>query len=74
MSFNIPTKNFLFRDRMRTTNNILGDCYAAAVVEKWSQDELQKMDNKESSSTCKENQDMPLEDILLQKLNDVAIQ
>jgi len=28
---------------MRTTNNILGDCYAAAVVEHWSQEELKNM-------------------------------
>lgn len=29
-----------FRDRMRTTNNLLGDCYACAVIEKLSQKEL----------------------------------
>ncbi|ODM91337.1 Excitatory amino acid transporter 2 [Orchesella cincta] len=27
-------------DRMRTTNNVLGDCYAAAIIEHWSHDEL----------------------------------
>lgn len=32
------------RDRVRTTNNILGDCYAAALVEHWSKTELQSMD------------------------------
>jgi len=34
--------SFLFRssDRVRTTNNLLGDCYAAAVVEHLSKREL----------------------------------
>ncbi|KAK8745089.1 hypothetical protein OTU49_000455 [Cherax quadricarinatus] len=31
-------------DRFRTTNNMLGDCYTAAIVEHWSQDELKAMD------------------------------
>ncbi|KAG0728391.1 Excitatory amino acid transporter 2 [Chionoecetes opilio] len=31
-------------DRFRTTNNMLGDCYTAAIVEYWSQSELQAMD------------------------------
>ncbi|XP_042243533.1 excitatory amino acid transporter-like isoform X2 [Homarus americanus] len=31
-------------DRFRTTNNMLGDCYTAAIVEHWSQGELQAMD------------------------------
>jgi len=30
-----------FSDRVRTTNNMLGDCYAAAVVEHLSKAELQ---------------------------------
>merc|ERR1711988_2017938 len=33
-----------FVDRCRTTNNMLGDCYAAAVVEALSRKELQAMD------------------------------
>lgn len=36
-----------FRDRLRTTNNILGDCYAAALVEHWSKDELKQMDDRD---------------------------
>ena len=35
---------FLFSDRFRTTNNMLGDCYAAAVVEKLSKKELMACD------------------------------
>lgn len=34
----------IFSDRIRTTNNILGDCYAAAIVEKFSKNELQELD------------------------------
>ena len=32
-------------DRCRTTNNMLGDCYGAAVVETLSRAELSNMDN-----------------------------
>jgi len=31
-------------DRLRTTSNIVSDCYASAVVEKWSQRDLQAED------------------------------
>ena len=34
-----------FVDRCRTTNNMLGDCYGAAVVEFLSRDELRQMDD-----------------------------
>ncbi|XP_052869828.1 excitatory amino acid transporter isoform X1 [Anopheles cruzii] len=33
-----------FVDRIRTTNNLLGDCYAAAIVEYLSRHELQRSD------------------------------
>lgn len=36
--------NFIDRDRIRTTNNMLGDCYAAAVVEQLSKKELMALD------------------------------
>lgn len=36
--------NIDFSDRIRTTNNMLGDCYAAAVVEKLSKKELMALD------------------------------
>lgn len=35
---------FYSSDRFRTTNNMLGDCYAAAVVEKLSKKELMACD------------------------------
>ncbi|XP_042885881.1 excitatory amino acid transporter-like isoform X3 [Penaeus japonicus] len=38
-------------DRFRTTNNMLGDCYTAAIVEHWSQKELQAMDAENSTET-----------------------
>lgn len=36
--------SFDFSDRIRTTNNMLGDCYAAAVVEELSRKELMALD------------------------------
>lgn len=38
-------------DRFRTTNNMLGDCYTAAIVEHWSQNELKAMDADVSADT-----------------------
>ena len=38
--------NFIPRDRCRTTNNMLGDCYGAAVVEALSKKELEAMDKE----------------------------
>jgi len=35
-----------FVDRCRTTNNLLGDCYGAAVVAALSQKELEDMDSE----------------------------
>jgi len=32
------------RDRIRTTNNMLGDCYTAAIVEELSRKELMALD------------------------------
>lgn len=31
-------------DRCRTTSNVMGDCFAAAVIEKFSRKDLIKMD------------------------------
>ena len=38
----------MFSDRCRTTNNMLGDCYAAAVVQSLSNHELEMMDKTEN--------------------------
>ena len=37
-----------FVDRCRTTNNMLGDCYGAAIVEKLSKAELNSMDKNDT--------------------------
>lgn len=34
------------RDRLRTMNNMLGDCYAVAVIEKISQKELRDIEEE----------------------------
>lgn len=44
---------FNFSDRLRTINNMLGDCYAAAVIEKLSQKELHGV-----------HQEVPLEEVV----------
>lgn len=36
-------------DRIRTTNNMLGDCYAAAVLERLSRSELSAQDASNSA-------------------------
>lgn len=41
---NVIHGTYLFSDRMRVTNNILGDCYASVVVEYLSRKELQESD------------------------------
>jgi len=49
-------------DRFRTTNNLLGDCYTAAVVEKWSQEALDAMDAEVTSSDSNETEKVDLTD------------
>merc|ERR1712212_1349347 len=46
-----------FLDRCRTTNNMLGDCYGAAIVESLSRKELEMMDNQEKNTECGEKED-----------------
>jgi hypothetical protein len=43
---------FTFSDRIRTTNNMLGDCYAAAVVEHLSKKELMACDAAAFYQVC----------------------
>jgi len=49
-------------DRFRTTNNLLGDCYTAAVVEKWSREALDAMDAEVTSSDSNETDKVDLTD------------
>eukprot|EP00095_Tigriopus_kingsejongensis_P005935 maker-scaffold316_size209483-snap-gene-1.34 protein:Tk05935 transcript:maker-scaffold316_size209483-snap-gene-1.34-mRNA-1 annotation:"excitatory amino acid transporter 2-like" len=44
-----------FVDRCRTTNNLLGDCYGAAVVEALSKNELEAMDRERDDLERKEH-------------------
>jgi hypothetical protein len=41
----------IFRDRIRTTNNLLGDCYTAAIVEYLSRHELKTLSTSSSYNT-----------------------
>lgn len=50
---NVP--NSYYRDRCRTTNNMLGDAYGAAVVEALSKKELEEMDRERAKQM--ENED-----------------
>lgn len=45
------------RDRCRTTNNLLGDCYCAAVVEALSKNELTRMDEERAVSKKEEEEE-----------------
>lgn len=70
--FNIKgtNRNFVvFRDRIRTTNNVLSDCYAAAVVEVLSRDELVALDAA-SSATCPNMQVTSKERLLKAEQNE----
>lgn len=45
MNSSVNQSNLMIRrDRIRTSNNMLGDCYAAAVVEHLSKKELMACD------------------------------
>lgn len=60
-----------FVDRFRTTNNLLGDCYAVAVVEHLSQKELSE--DSEVSTPGHYNKAIILDDQLSNKLNSVEV-
>lgn len=49
---------FTVSDRLRTTNNLLGDLYATVFVEKFSQEELKMMDARARSSIETNNCDV----------------
>lgn len=44
----------LCSDRCRTTSNVIGDCFAAAVIEKFSKKDLMKMDAAAMQSKSEE--------------------
>ena len=47
-----------FRDRCRTTNNMLGDAYGAAVVEALSKKELEAMDEERRREDLEDEDDL----------------
>jgi len=53
-----------FVDRCRTTNNMLGDCYAAAIVEALSRKELEAMDESNNKMLLEEEEKLMLAKVL----------
>lgn len=47
---------WLYRDRLRTTTNVLGDSIGAGIVEFLSRDELQNGDLEMGNSVLEENE------------------
>lgn len=47
---------WLYRDRLRTTTNVLGDSIGAAIIEFLSRDELQNSDLEMGNSVLEENE------------------
>lgn len=47
---------WLYRDRLRTTTNVLGDSIGAGIVEFLSRDELQNADLEMGNSVLEENE------------------
>lgn len=48
---NLTVYPFICSERFRTINNVLGDCYCAAVVAQLSKKELMAMDEEEEAET-----------------------
>lgn len=51
---------YLFSDRIRTTNNFLGDCYCAAIVEHFSKKEL-KLTDADRAQSYREDDELTLD-------------
>ena len=61
---------FMFSDRCRTTNNMLGDCYAAAVVQSLSNHELEMMDKTENMKKKLEDTTLEETEALMSPVTD----
>ena len=47
-----PRLLFFLRDRFQTTVNVLGDTFAAAIVGKYSQNDLKFEENSTNTNKC----------------------
>jgi hypothetical protein len=46
---------FLFRDRVRTAVNVMGDCYCSGVMSHWFQDEFEHATEEETEVVINHN-------------------
>ena len=66
--YNVDITFTISRDRCRTTNNMLGDAYGAAVVEALSKNELKAMDEaKEKERQAEEDMDLESAHAMIEK-------
>jgi len=61
-----------FLDRCRTTNNMLGDCYAAAVVEALSEKELRAMDEDKDTEECARSDSIQTKEFTVDDTSDIV--
>lgn len=59
----ISNLKFYDRDRCRTTSNVLGDCFAAAVIEQFSKKDLIKMDAAAATIQHKPENEMLIQSV-----------
>ena len=64
----------LLRDRCRTTNNLLGDAYGAAIVEALSKRELEAMDSEKQKEMEQEHADLESAQALLSKTSGSMVE
>lgn len=63
---------FICSDRLRTTNNIVGNCYASVVIEHLSQKELKTSDAKSDKNSFDETKCRLVTDFNARKDNPLS--